>query len=100
MTDASSQSRGHSSTLATLVDDLVVANHILFNQGVVDGFGHISVRHPGNPAHFLLSQSKAPATVTAEDILAFDMQGEAVDAAGRKLYLERYIHSAIYVARP
>jgi HCOMODA/2-hydroxy-3-carboxy-muconic semialdehyde decarboxylase len=85
---------------AELVRDLVVANHILFNEGVVDGFGHVSVRDDRNPGRFLLSRSIAPATVSARDIMEFDLEGEPVDAKGRKPYLERYIHSEIYRARP
>jgi HCOMODA/2-hydroxy-3-carboxy-muconic semialdehyde decarboxylase len=85
---------------AELVRDLVVANHILFNEGVVDGFGHVSVRDDRTPGRFLLSRSIAPATVSARDIMEFDLEGEPVDAKGRKPYLERYIHSEIYRARP
>jgi ribulose-5-phosphate 4-epimerase/fuculose-1-phosphate aldolase len=83
-----------------LVADLVAANRILYNEGVVDGFGHISVRHDKQPSHFLLARSMAPALVTAADIMGFDQDGEAVDAAGRTAYLERFIHSEIYKTRP
>src|SRR5437868_14483246 len=83
-----------------LIEDLVAANRILYDQGVVDGFGHVSVRHDKNPAHFLLARSMAPGLVTAEDIVEHDGEGEAVDASGRVLYLERYIHSEIYKAQP
>lgn len=83
-----------------LVDDLVAANRILYDQGVVDGFGHISVRHNMVPAHFLLSRSMAPGLVTAADIMQFDAEGEALDARGRTPYLERFIHSEIYRTRP
>ena len=82
-----------------LVDKLVVANRILYDQGVVDGFGHVSVRHDQRPGHFLLSRNKAPALVTREDIMEFDLDGEAVDGDGRPPYLERFIHSEIYRAR-
>ena len=85
---------------AGLIDDLVSANHILFQEGVVDGFGHVSVRHDGDPERFLLARGIAPATVAAGDIMEFDMTGEPTDARGRKPYLERYIHSEIYRARP
>jgi hypothetical protein len=61
--------------LKALIDDLVAANRILYRQGVVDGFGHVSVRHPGNPNRFLLSAAKAPGRVTAEDIMEFDLDG-------------------------
>jgi ribulose-5-phosphate 4-epimerase/fuculose-1-phosphate aldolase len=83
-----------------LIDDLVVANHILFNEGVVDGFGHVSVRHDRMPERFLLARSMAPGLVTAADIMQFDADGEPIDAAGRTPYLERFIHSEIYQLRP
>jgi ribulose-5-phosphate 4-epimerase/fuculose-1-phosphate aldolase len=82
-----------------IIEDLVTANHILYHEGVVDGFGHISVRHPTRPDHFLLSRSLAPGTVTADDIMEFDRDGNAVDARGRKPYLERFIHSEVYRVR-
>ncbi len=83
-----------------LIDDLVSANHILFKEGVVDGFGHVSVRDERDPERFLLSRSIAPATVTARDVMEFGMDGEPLDARGRKPYLERTIHSEIYRSRP
>lgn len=83
-----------------LIDDLVSANHILFKEGVVDGFGHVSVRDERDPERFLLSRSIAPATVTARDVMEFGMDGEPINARGRKPYLERTIHSEIYRARP
>ena len=83
-----------------LVDDLVSANHILFVEGVVDGFGHVSVRHDGRDDRFLLACGVAPATVTADDIVEVDYEGTVHDAAGRRSYLERFIHSEIYKARP
>ncbi|MDQ6618736.1 MAG: class II aldolase/adducin family protein [Pseudomonadota bacterium] len=83
-----------------VIDDLVAANRILYRQKVVDGFGHVSVRHPLDPERFLLSQSKAPGSVERSDILVYGLDGEAIDAQGRRLYLERFIHSAIYAARP
>lgn len=87
-------------TFAEMVDDLVSANRILFAEGVVDGFGHVSARHPDNPSRFLLSRSMAPALVEQADIMEHDLDGKAIDARGRRLYLERYIHSEIYRARP
>ncbi|MBL8311929.1 MAG: class II aldolase/adducin family protein [Burkholderiales bacterium] len=89
-----------SSACAALIDDLVSANHILFVEGVVDGFGHVSVRHDRRDDHFLLACGVAPATVTAEDIVEVDYDGVVHDDAGRRSYLERYIHSEIYKARP
>jgi HCOMODA/2-hydroxy-3-carboxy-muconic semialdehyde decarboxylase len=83
-----------------LIDDLVAANRILYNEGVVDGFGHVSGRLDSNPERFLLARSMAPGLVTAADLMEFDLTGEPVDAQGRTPYLERFIHSEIYRANP
>jgi ribulose-5-phosphate 4-epimerase/fuculose-1-phosphate aldolase len=83
-----------------LVDKLVLANRILYRQGVVDGFGHVSVRHDQSPDHFLLARNMAPGLVRREDIVTFDLDGAALEAAGRRVYLERFIHGEIYRARP
>src|SRR3978361_568538 len=63
-----------------LVDDLVAANRILYDQGVVDGFGHVSVRHDKDTSRYLLSRSMAPALVTADDILEYDLDSNPLDA--------------------
>lgn len=83
-----------------LIENLMIANRILYDQGVVDGFGHISVRSDHNPEHFFLARSMAPGLVTAADIMAHDRDGNPVDAQGRTPYLERFIHSEIYKAQP
>src|SRR2546429_7693004 len=83
-----------------LIDDLVAANRILYDQGVVDGFGHVSGRHDKNPERFLLARSMAPGLVTTPDLMEFDLAGEPIDAQGRTPYLERFIHSEIYRAYP
>jgi len=83
-----------------LIEDLVAANRILSDQGVVDGFGHVSARHPEEPRRFLLARSMAPGLVTADDIMEFDLDGAALDPRGRTLYVERFIHSEIYKAHP
>ncbi len=88
-----------SETVSSVIRELVDANHILFDQGVVDGFGHVSVRHPVRPDRFLLSRSMAPGLVTARDVLAFDLEGAPVEAGGPAAYLERFIHSEIYRQR-
>jgi ribulose-5-phosphate 4-epimerase/fuculose-1-phosphate aldolase len=85
---------------AALLEDIVVGSRILADFGVLDGFGHVSARHPTNPNHFLMSRSLAPALVTADDIMEFDLDGNAVDARGRTVFLERFIHGEIYKARP
>jgi len=83
-----------------LVEKLVLANRILYARGVVDAFGHASARHDRSPEHFLLARNMAPALVRREDILTFDLDGAALDADGRRVYLERFIHAEIYRARP
>jgi ribulose-5-phosphate 4-epimerase/fuculose-1-phosphate aldolase len=85
---------------AALLDDLVAANHILYDQGVVDGFGHVSVRHDKDPNRYLLARSMAPALVVADDVLEYDLDSNPVDAKGRASYLERFIHGEIYKVRP
>lgn len=83
-----------------LAAQLVLANHILAARGVVDGFGHVSVRHPSEADVFLLSRSRAPALVSAADIACYDLQGQALTEVPGSPYLERFIHSEIYRARP
>lgn len=83
-----------------LLDKLVYANRILYDQGVVDGLGHVSVRHDQSRDHFLLSCNRAPALVTRDDIVCYDLDGNDVGETGKRSYLERFIHSEIYRARP
>jgi ribulose-5-phosphate 4-epimerase/fuculose-1-phosphate aldolase len=94
------QASAQQADLKTLIDDLVAANRILYKQGVVDGFGHVSARHPARPDRFLMSMAKAPGRVVAEDIMEFDLDGNAVDRRGRPIYQERFIHPEVYKARP
>ena len=88
------------SPLAQILDDLVAANRILAHYGVLDGFGHVSARHPEHPDRFLLSRSLAPELVTAADIMTFGPDSEPVGRDDRQPYLERYIHGEIFRARP
>lgn len=83
-----------------LIEDLVAANRILSNEGVVDGFGHVSVRHDSAAGVFLLARSMAPGLVTAADIMMFGVDGEVLGGDRRTAYVERYIHSEIYKAQP
>jgi Class II Aldolase and Adducin N-terminal domain len=85
---------------AALIEDIVVGSRILADFGVLDGFGHVSARDPNHPNRFWMSRSLAPAQVTADDIMGFDLDGNPVDAQGRSVFLERFIHSEIYQARP
>ena len=84
---------------ATL-EDLAAASRILVDQGVFDAAGHVSMRHPNHPAHFLMSRSLAPELVVADDIMEFDLDCRAIDARGRNGFIERYLHAEIYRARP
>lgn len=86
--------------LLALFSELAVANHILLDQGVLDGFGHVSVRHPDRADRYLLSRNLAPALVTAHDVLELDLDGEVIGSPGARSYLERFIHGEIYRARP
>ena len=80
--------------------DLVIANRILANEGVVDAFGHVSIRNPENLDRYFQSRSRAPELVTADDLMEFNLAGDALDLQGRTPYSERMIHGAIYEARP
>src|SRR5262249_15245057 len=86
--------------LDALIQDLVIANRILAREDVVDAYGHVSVRHPGNPNHSFLSRSVAPELIEKEDIVELGLDGQPVKEEKRSLYLERFIHAAIFEARP
>ena len=86
--------------LDDLIEELVTANRVLANLGIVDSFGHVSVRHPDNPKRYFLSRGRAPERVERADIMEFTLEGDPIDAQGRKPYLERFIHGAAYEARP
>lgn len=84
----------------TTIGELVAANRILYAQSIVDGFGHVSARHDTRPDRFWLSRGMAPGLVMLEDIMEFDLDGNPIDARGRSMYAERFIHSEIYRQRP
>src|SRR6266849_11193583 len=88
------------SNLAPVIQDLVIANRVLAKEEVVDAYGHVSIRHPDNPRHFLIARSLAPDLVGPEDIVELDLDGQPVGDDSRQLYLERFIHAAIFEARP
>ena len=83
-----------------LSEDLAAASRILVAQGVVDGFGHVSMRHPSAPDRYLMSRSIAPALVTPADIIEYTLDSNPCNANGRSSFLERFIHGEIYKARP
>ena len=84
----------------SLVQDLVDANRILYNEGVLDAFGHVSARHDKRSDRFLLAGNVAPALVEPGDIIEFDFDGSPVADTDRRLYVERFLHAEIYRARP
>jgi HCOMODA/2-hydroxy-3-carboxy-muconic semialdehyde decarboxylase len=85
---------------ASVIADLAAASRILAAQGVVDAFGHVSMRHPATPDRYLMARSVAPALVTPDDIIEYDLDSNALNANGRGSFLERFIHGEIYKARP
>jgi ribulose-5-phosphate 4-epimerase/fuculose-1-phosphate aldolase len=85
---------------AATIDDLVAASRILAQHGVLDAWGHVSIRHPANPERYLLSRARAPALVSAEDIMEFDLDSNPVEQHDRRVFLERFIHGQAYRARP
>src|SRR3954454_19516745 len=83
-----------------LIGDLVAASRILALYGVLDAWGHVSMRHPNNPDRYLMSCARAAGLVTAGDIMEFDINSDPVDPKGRRMFLERYIHGEAFRARP
>ena len=80
--------------------ELALASRMLANEGVLDAFGHVSLRHPGDPSKFLLSRSRSPQLVEAADILEYTLDAEPLRASTQQLFAERVIHGCIYQARP
>jgi ribulose-5-phosphate 4-epimerase/fuculose-1-phosphate aldolase len=83
-----------------VLEELAAASRILVDQGVFDAAGHVSMRHPANAGRFLMSRSLAPQLVTADDIMEFDLDCNAIDGRGRNGFIERYLHGEIYKKRP
>lgn len=88
------------SRLQETLEELVTANRILAREGVVDAFGHVSVRHPEHADRYLLSRARAPECIDAGDLMEFLLDGTPIAPAGRKPYAERFIHGAVYEGRP
>ncbi len=88
------------SKLDFIVEEIVTANRILANEGIVDSFGHVSARHPDKPDHYLLSRARAPERIEPAISSNTSSTALAIDERGRTPYLERFIHGAIYEARP
>lgn len=88
------------SDMSAALAELVTANRIVAAEGVVDAFGHVSIRHPDDPGRYIMSRSRSPALVTVEDLMEFALDGTPLDQRGWAVYAERHIHGAIYEARP
>src|SRR6516225_6196951 len=79
---------------------VAISNRMLANEGVLDAFGHVSLRHPADPDRYLLSRSRSPGLIEPDDILEFTLDSEPVAPPSVSLYAERVIHGCIYQARP
>ena len=82
------------------LEELVTANRILAREGVLDSFGHVSIRSPNDPRRYVMSRARAPELIELADLMEFTLDGVAIDPRGRKPYAERFIHGAIFEARP
>jgi HCOMODA/2-hydroxy-3-carboxy-muconic semialdehyde decarboxylase len=87
-------------TREAVINELVIANHILANEGVLDGYGHVSIRSPQNREHYFLARAGAPALVAAGDIVEYDFDSNVIGGSTAAGYMERFIHGEIYRARP
>ncbi|MDP2410461.1 MAG: class II aldolase/adducin family protein [Pseudolabrys sp.] len=87
-------------TLLEARRELALANRIVASEGVIDAFGHVSMRHPNDPGRYLLSRSRAPELVTPEDFIEYDLDSRPARDPGVGQYSERVIHGEIYKARP
>lgn len=91
----------HETAVNWVIHELVLANRILANEGVIDDFGHVSVRHPERPDRYFLSRSRSPQLVTRDDVMEFDLENDLIgEANGRRPYAERALHGCVYEARP
>src|SRR5437660_11629171 len=89
---------GSNAALRAVIDELVVGNHILYDQEVVDGYGHISVRDPRDPQRFLMSRARAPGIVEAGDIMLFGLDGEVMRRDDPPVSTQRGLHAAVHRA--
>lgn len=87
-------------TTFNVMRNLVIANRILAAEGVVDAFGHISVRHPDTPDRYIMACSRSPGIVTMDDLMEYTLDSDPIDQRGLPMYAERFIHGGIYAARP
>jgi ribulose-5-phosphate 4-epimerase/fuculose-1-phosphate aldolase len=86
-------------SLDAALNDLVIANRTLANEGVIDAFGHVSIRHPRQPDRYFLARSRSPELVERDDLMEFDLDNRPIDSRGQTMYSERPIHGSAYRAR-
>src|SRR4030081_336824 len=86
--------------LAEACYELALANRIIAHEGVLDGFGHVSLRHPTDPGRYLLPRSRSPQLIEPGDVLEYTLDSEPVKRSSDRLFAERVIHGCIYEARP
>jgi HCOMODA/2-hydroxy-3-carboxy-muconic semialdehyde decarboxylase len=86
--------------MANFIEDLAAAYRILAEHGVIDAYGHVSVRSNRDANRYYLARSLAPEAVTPEDILEYDLDSNPIDARGRESVRERFIHGEVYKSRP
>jgi HCOMODA/2-hydroxy-3-carboxy-muconic semialdehyde decarboxylase len=92
--------RAQTPAIPALLDELATASRILARQGIVDAYGHVTVRSPANPSHFFMSRNLPPALATAADMVEYDLDSQPVSPNAPPGFTERYIHGEIYRARP
>jgi ribulose-5-phosphate 4-epimerase/fuculose-1-phosphate aldolase len=98
-TAKSTPATSNSAAASDQIGEVVLANHILSMTGVLDAYGHVSVRSQRNPNHYFLARSRPPGVITAADIVEYDFDSKAVDGNDAGGYAERFIHGEIYRAR-
>jgi ribulose-5-phosphate 4-epimerase/fuculose-1-phosphate aldolase len=86
----------------SVIDDLVLANRMLASKelGILDAFGHVSVRNPANPGHYFISRYISAGVVTADDVIENDLDSKPVGGPRSDEYQEVFMHGEIYKARP
>jgi ribulose-5-phosphate 4-epimerase/fuculose-1-phosphate aldolase len=96
---ATAQSGAPADTNEARIEDLITASHILANEGILDSFGHVTVRSATDPGHFFMPRAMPPGLVSRADIVELDLDCKPVTANAPRLNGERYIHCEVYKAR-
>ncbi len=80
--------------------EVALASRMLANEGVLDAFGHVSLRHPDEPGRYLLARSRSPQLIEPQDVLEYTLDSEPVRPPKERQFAERVIHGCIFAARP